>query len=331
MLDLSSETTNVFDTNKIQASCFFDLLLSMETNKSTDSLRILELVHTPADMASTSSASTSGANLNVTNDSMDEKFSNPIIAHDNLDHHSLNKENIPDLVDIPGSNPKLTTGIKTNLGVGTLPSSSIGTINSTMEIKNKNQPNTPQPSGNMVNRIVASDTTSENYNNMIKALDLCYIEDDPNNNRFAIINAINLCVTVVAYATHANRANQMMIILDAIIPRYLEYLKAETEQVQSSNSSNLPFKPNASPNMNYQQETVQKARAELISIQKISVAIKTLVQNSDYLTRTYTGPRTEAAVSSKTNNNSTTFNKSPKSKGQSTSMAHNIVPDDNSK
>lgn len=82
--------------------------------------------------------------------------------------------------------------------------------------------------------------------------------------------------------------------------------------------------------MNFQQETVQKSRAELISIQKISVAIKTLVNNSDYLTRTYTGPRTEANASNKVNNSSTTFNKSPKSKGHSTSFVPNIAPDDNS-
>ena len=177
------------------------------------------------------------------------------------------------------------------------------------------------PSGTLVS---ASEATTDNYNNMIKALDLCYIEDDPSNNRFAIINAINLCVTVVAYATHANRANQMMIILDAIIPRYLQYLKSETDTTESAYSLNYM----KSSTTNYHQEVVQKARAELISIQKISVAIKTLLNNSDYLTRTYAGPRTDTNVSSKVNNNSTSFIKSAKSRGHSASFAGNELPDE---
>jgi hypothetical protein len=57
----------------------------------------------------------------------------------------------------------------------------------------------------------------QQYRNGIKALDFCYSDDQ--TIRFNIIDAINLCVTVVAYATHAYRSNQMLIILDCLIPR----------------------------------------------------------------------------------------------------------------
>jgi hypothetical protein len=197
----------------------------------------------------------------------------------------------------------------------------------TLNRNNSNQGGNSTVGAGGTTTVAASEATTDNYNNMIKALDLCYIEDDPNNNRFAIINAINLCVTVVAYATHANRANQMMVILDAITPRYLQYLKSETNKTESICNTNIM---KTSSVVNYHQEVVQKARAELISIQKISVAIKTLVNNSDHLTRTYAGPRTDMNMSSKINNNSVNLIKSNKSKFQSASFTGAILPDENS-
>lgn len=74
---------------------------------------------------------------------------------------------------------------------------------------------------------------------MLKTLDLCFIEE---NNRFSYyLKAINLRVHVVAYETHANRANQM-------------------------------------------------------------------ITNSDFLTKTHTKPSADANATSKTNNNSNSFN-----------------------
>ena len=230
-LDLTPESSNQFDTNKIQASCFFDLLLSMETSKSNDSLKILELVRTKTD---SSPSSTTNNSSNLANEIIDDKFSSPQVNQeaDNTPNKEMNQTDTGDL--------RLGIAGKTsNLGVNTLPSSSAGTLNSANFNMNKPTANTSALNNNGINRVIASEAASENYNSMIKALDLCYIEDDLNDNRFAIINAINLCVTVVAYATHANRANQMMIILDAIIPRYLDYLKSETETVLTANSSNL--------------------------------------------------------------------------------------------
>ncbi len=88
------------------------------------------------------------------------------------------------------------------------------------------------------------------------------------------------------------------------------------------------FKQVTPMSMNYHQELAQKSRFELVTIQKISVAIKTLVSHCDYLTRTYAGPRSDTNLSNKANNNSS-FIKNQK-KGHSTSIP-NIIQDENSK
>lgn len=170
-----------------------------------------------------------------------------------------------------------------------------------------------------------SSKTSDGYRNGIRALDFCYSDDQ--NIKFNIIDSINLCVTVVAYATHAYRANQMLTILDVIIPRYFIYLKQETDAVINQNKSNgfaFMSQMDRQSNSHYQMEIIQKARYEFLQLQKISVSIKTLVNSSDFLTRAYTGPRSEnsnnAAKSSQNQNkNTNNSNRSP-----------SIMPDEDS-
>lgn len=192
-----------------------------------------------------------------------------------------------------------------------------------------------------------------NDRNLIKALDFCYSDDQ--TIKFNIVDAINLCVTVVAYATHAYRSTQMLIILDVLIPRYLNKIKEETETLISNHklmmSSGLasssgpssaglgsPMSPtggltasaglglptgdkqptNASQ---YHLETMQQAKNEFNLIQKLSVSIKTLVNTSDFLARIYSGPKMDNInFANKTNtNNKNSTNRSP-----------SIMPDEDS-
>lgn len=136
---------------------------------------------------------------------------------------------------------------------------------------------------------------NEGYKTNIKPLDFCYSDE---NQKFTCLDAINLCVTVIAYATHTPRANQMLTILDVIVPRYLSQLKQDTDTVMNSNRGVNPSILNTHPssildkqaNMHYHMDTVNQARSEFLTLQKIAVSIKTLVSVADFLTRTYTGP-----------------------------------------
>lgn len=56
MLD-TAENSTIIDTNKIQASCFLNLLISMETSKSIDNLKIMNLIRGQTSQTSLSSSS----------------------------------------------------------------------------------------------------------------------------------------------------------------------------------------------------------------------------------------------------------------------------------
>lgn len=195
----------------------------METNKATDRLKILELVKQNNDILPINTSNT------ITLPEISEEKKTNQIVIETID----SKKDIFD--NIENSNKLVGGGAITSKLSNTLPSSSAANINNNILTTNNKNQTIPgaTSSASVINRLQVSEQSSENYSNMIKALDLCYIEDDINNSRFALINAINLCVTVISYATHASRANQMMIILDAIIPRYLEYLRSETEIVKN--------------------------------------------------------------------------------------------------
>lgn len=164
---------------------------------------------------------------------------------------------------------------------------------------------------------------AENYRSTLKALDFCYSDDQ--NIRFNMIDSINLCVTVIAYATHAYRANQMLTILDVIIPRYFSHLKQETDAlIYANKSSGFSFMSQSEKmgGSHYHAEIVCKARIEFLQLQKVSVSLKTLANASDFLTRTYTGPRSDTTASSSKQNQSNfrnSHNRSP-----------SIMPDEDS-
>jgi hypothetical protein len=129
--------------------------------------------------------------------------------------------------------------------------------------------------------------------NIIKPLDFCY--SDLVNNKFCMIDAINLCVTVIAYATHANRAYQMLVVLDAIVPQYMEYLQNETEALES----------------------IETAKKEYDHIHKIGLALKTMINTVDVVTRNFY-TRTDV------------LNNSYKSSNACSNRSPSILPDEDS-
>ncbi|KAH9525120.1 Protein unc-80 [Bulinus truncatus] len=94
----------------------------------------------------------------------------------------------------------------------------------------------------------------------LKALDFCY-ENDPDT--FNMVDVINMCVTVIAYAPESFRASQMLTILEMVIPRYLEYLKKETTRRDNSAA----------------------ARNEVTAISNLAVAVRSLITCCEYFAR----------------------------------------------
>ena len=165
-------------------------------------------------------------------------------------------------------------------------------------------------------------TISGVINKQIKTFDFCYLDE----NKFTINDAINLCVTIVAYASNANRASQMLVILDVLIPRYLNHIKNETDKIQVNDKSPRfkLKKQNAAP-IN---ETTMQARIELASIQKIAVSIKNLVHASDFLMRNYKLDKNEKNDSNKQTKPNNDFSGSLI---RSSNRSPSILPDEDSK
>ena len=78
-----------------------------------------------------------------------------------------------------------------------------------------------------------------------------------------IMDAINMCVTVVAYACDSVRAMQMLTVLEAILPQYLEHLQKGTDK----------------------DDNPTVAKAELAVIGNLAVAMKALLSCVDSLAR----------------------------------------------
>ncbi|UJR28934.1 hypothetical protein I4U23_010152 [Adineta vaga] len=127
----------------------------------------------------------------------------------------------------------------------------------------------------------------------IKTLDFCYADDDA---IFTLLNCIDVCVTVVAYAPDSIRSLQMLGIIDLLLPKYLEYLKDRTLKNDSQ----------------------KHGREEMKIIEKLSTAIKTMIGASESLTRTFVGPKLDT-LSGASYKHSRGSNRSP-----------SIVPDEDS-
>ncbi|KAL8568215.1 hypothetical protein ACOMHN_027738 [Nucella lapillus] len=100
----------------------------------------------------------------------------------------------------------------------------------------------------------------------LKALDFCYAADP---DMFNMMDVINMCVTVIAYAPDSFRTVQMLMVLEMVIPRYLDHLCRETMHRDSSSM----------------------ARAEMTVITNIASAVRALINCSDYFTRSMSVPQ----------------------------------------
>ncbi|XP_046393341.1 protein unc-80 homolog [Ischnura elegans] len=96
----------------------------------------------------------------------------------------------------------------------------------------------------------------------LKAIDFCYHDE---NEMVTVLDCISLCVMVVAYAADSVRGHQMLTILEAILPCYLQ-------RIQSPQ---------------YKKEV--KTEKEIIN--QLAVTVKTLVNNCEALAKNYTGPQ----------------------------------------
>ncbi len=325
ILDLNDETGNVFDTNKVQASCLFNLLQSMETNL-TDNIRIMDLVKISKSESGTSSI------INVTTPT--ESTTSPTRSEYKLNQNFSSPANFLTNAGSTAAVLSVSGITATNLLItssGTLGMAQMANYNPILAANlnatvNQNQapsilPNTDHPLSNLMpkqsfNINSPELTSSPNLNNMplspgnrsndalargstpMRALDFCYLDDQLN--KFNIKDSINLCVTVIAYASQAYRTNQMLSIMNIIIPRYLNHIKSETNKIQSE-SRGVIKQSFGSPVRNFtHQDIVQHAKQELVNIQKIATSIKTLLNISDFMTRLYVGP-TKTDTTSPTN------------------------------
>ncbi|XP_063984989.1 protein unc-80 homolog isoform X3 [Diachasmimorpha longicaudata] len=96
----------------------------------------------------------------------------------------------------------------------------------------------------------------------LKAIDFCYHDE---NEMVTVLDCISLCVMVIAYAADSTRGQQMLIILEAILPCYVQQIQSPT----------------------YNREG--KTEKEIIN--QLAIAVRTLVNNSETLTKYYNGPQ----------------------------------------
>eukprot|EP00105_Crassostrea_gigas_P024973 XP_011445404.1 PREDICTED: protein unc-80 homolog isoform X2 [Crassostrea gigas] len=118
----------------------------------------------------------------------------------------------------------------------------------------------------------------------LQALDFCY-ENEPD--RLTMIEVVNLCVTVIAYAPDSFRSVEMLTILEVVVSKYVHHVRSETIRVD---------KPHA-------------AQAEVSAIIDVGIAMRALISSCEYFTRSMALPR--QIENEKANPKSVTSNHSP--------------------
>lgn len=103
----------------------------------------------------------------------------------------------------------------------------------------------------------------------LKVQDLCYENEE---NDYSVVEAIAVCVTVVAYAPESSRSLEMLTVLKAIIPYYLEHCKKQTSRAAKS-------------------EIASNARHELNIITSIAASARAMIAACESFSRNYTGPQ----------------------------------------
>ncbi|XP_072303133.1 protein unc-80 homolog isoform X5 [Eucyclogobius newberryi] len=100
----------------------------------------------------------------------------------------------------------------------------------------------------------------------LRSLDFCYGNEDLT---FSISEAIKLCVTVSAYAPESFRSLQMLMVLEALVPCFLQKLKSNTMTMES----------------------VSAARDEIAAVASLATSLQALLYSSETLTRPMTAPQ----------------------------------------
>ncbi|KAA0713172.1 Protein unc-80 -like protein [Triplophysa tibetana] len=100
----------------------------------------------------------------------------------------------------------------------------------------------------------------------LRSLDFCYGNEDL---AFSISEAIKLSVTVVAYAPESFRSLQMLMVLEALVPCYLQKLKGNTHSLESASA----------------------ARDEIAAIAALATSLQALLYSVEALTRPMTAPQ----------------------------------------
>ncbi|XP_035384136.1 protein unc-80 homolog isoform X2 [Electrophorus electricus] len=101
----------------------------------------------------------------------------------------------------------------------------------------------------------------------LRSLDFCYGSEDL---AFSISESIKLCVTVVAYAPDSFRSLQMLMVLEALVPCYLQRLKSNGQALESASV----------------------ARDEIAAIAALATSLQALLYSVESLTRPMTAPQT---------------------------------------
>lgn len=91
----------------------------------------------------------------------------------------------------------------------------------------------------------------------LKAIDFCYHDEDE---MVTVLDCITLCVMVVSYSAENTRGYQMMVILEAILPCYMQQIQSPS-YIQS------------------------ESKTEREIILQLAVAIRTMVHNSEGLAK----------------------------------------------
>ncbi|XP_067932003.1 protein unc-80 homolog isoform X2 [Watersipora subatra] len=112
-------------------------------------------------------------------------------------------------------------------------------------------------------------------NEPIRTLDFCYDE----NEEYKVLDAINTIITVVAYQTESHRSTQMLVVLEAIMPWYMQSLLTQAQQ--------NPF-----------HDAVQTATDEVSLYFKLSQSIRALIIGSEALMKPMAAHRSLEAVTS---------------------------------
>lgn len=91
----------------------------------------------------------------------------------------------------------------------------------------------------------------------LKAIDFCYHDEDE---MVTVLDCITLCVMVVSYSAESTRGYQMLIILEAILPCYMQQIQLPT-YIQC------------------------ESKSEREIILQLAVAVRTMVHNSEGLSK----------------------------------------------